>query len=434
MKKTSTALLTLVLALMPLSAQAAAQPFEAMMAQAYATHPALKAQEAKVAAVKAGISAARGGYQPSIDAVGGVGRSYQKIAGASPSSGSDTLAPRDMGVTLVQPVFRGFRTTGAVESAQANYQATRAGLRSVEQSVLFQAAAAYLDMLKGRAVLDLVEQNEKVLQEQLTATQERFKVGEVTKTDVSQAQARLSAATAARIAAQGELVNNRARFLRQIGVPPEELSDPVLAFALPSSADEVLQIAQKENPDLIASGLSEKAAKSDITTARGALLPEINIVGTASRSWEQNLSIPERTDQSTIMARVTIPLYRAGVDYAKTDAARQTANQRRFELEEVRQQVKEQALAAWQTLQTTKATIAATESEIEAAQSALYGVKEESKVGSRTTLDILDAQQEALNARVALIRARHDEALAKLSLLAVMGRLTPAALNVPVER
>lgn len=411
----------------------AAQSFEDALALAYERNPGLQAQRAALRAADEGVAEALSGYHPSVEASSGIGSSKQKLDSNGMFSGSDTLTPKDVGVTLVQPVFRGFRTQGSVNTAEAKVKAARATLKDAEQTLLFEAAQAYLDILKGQSIVSLTRNNEKVLQEQLDATTSRLNVGEVTKTDVSQSIARLNAAVAARTRAEGNLANHRASFTRLIGQPPEELRYPQTSFALPKSAEETAALAEKNNPALLAASFNREAAQANITTAQGALLPEINLVGTISRAWDQSLMIPNRQDNATLMARLTVPLYKSGADYARTRAARQVAVQRRLELEEARRQVKESALCAWQNLETARAALKAFQSEKKANELALYGVQEEAKVGTRTTLDVLNARQELLDAEVNLVKARHDEAIAMLQIKMSNGSLTAEDLGLPVK-
>ncbi len=423
----------LALAALVLCAPAQAQTFEEALAASYEHNPGIQARRAQARAADEGVAEAVSAYRPDIEATGGIGASRQTIAGGDPISKKDTLTPRDVGVSVKQPLFRGFRSQSGVESAQAQAKAAHALLRQGEQGLLFETARIYLDVLQSQSIVELTRNNERLLREQLEATQRRFDVGEVTKTDVSQSIARLNGALAARTRAEGALANDRAAFTRLVGAPPTDLKAP--AFAPPSfrSAEEAAQLAEKNHPSVLAAQLGHEAAKADITKAEGALLPEVNLVGGVSRSWEQNLSIPNRQDSATIMARMTVPLYKSGADYARSRAARETAVQKRLEIEEARRLARENALQAWQDLASAQAAIEAFESEKKANETALYGVQEESKAGTRTILDVLNAQQELLGAEVNLVRARHDRAIALLRLKEAIGDLSPESLKLAVK-
>lgn len=414
------------------NALAADQTFEQALAMAYQSNSSLMAERAKLRAADEKIAEAQSGWRPSADANASIGKSDQKLGSGGSFSGDGSLTPRNAGVVITQPVFSGFRTTEGIKAAKAEIFAQRAQLLNAEQQVLLSAAKAYLDVVQAQNVLSLTRSNEKVLQEQLSATNDRFTNGEVTKTDISQAEARLSVATASRVQAEGELSNSSAAYTRIIGEVPGTLECPEISLDHPSSLDEAVDIAIKANPEVVSALYGQDAAKAGVSVAQGSLLPEVNLVASASRGWDQSLMVPNRQDESTIMARVTVPLYRAGADYAKTRAARETVTQKRFELEEAHKKARENAIMAWQSLTTAKKAIEAHKAAVTATELALNGVRVESKVGTRTTLDVLNAEQEFLNAKVNLVKAEHDRDLAVLQVRASIGTLTAENLNLPV--
>ncbi|MGE4351520.1 MAG: TolC family outer membrane protein [Bdellovibrionales bacterium] len=415
------------------SAMAESQTLEQAMAAAYERNPSLQAQRAKLRAADEKVAQALSGWRPNIEASAGRGISRQKIDDSTMYPDSKTLAPRDVGITVQQPVFSGFKTVAGVRAADAQVEAERAFLETAEQDLLFSAARAYLDVVQAQKVQELMRKNEEVLRQELDATQSRFAIGEVTKTDISQAQARLNVAQAQRIQADGDLTAQRATYTRVIGEVPQELTQPSLTFQGPHSLDEALSLASSRHPQVRAADYAKQAAKEQVTVTQGNLLPEVSIVGSMSRNWEQSITLPDQQDSSTIMARVTVPLYKSGADYARSRAANETVVQKGMELADARARVREGAITAWQALTTARATIKANESGVKAAELALYGVQEESKVGTRTVLDVLNAQQEVLNAKVNLVRSHHDEALAILQVRAAIGDLSAASLKLPVD-
>jgi TolC family type I secretion outer membrane protein len=410
-----------------------AQTLQEALVAAYENNPELQAQRAQLRAVDEGVAVAQSGYRPSVDAVADVGAAYGKIADGGAFAKSDNLSPRSVGITLTQPVFSGFRTSSAVDAAQAEVMAARATLHGAEQKLLLEAAKTYLDVVQAQKVLALTQNNEHVLSEQLTATERRFEVGEVTKTDIAQAQARLNAAISQRIRAEGDLTVARASYTRVIGGQPETLEQPALHLDDPKTLDAAIAQALADHPLLSLARYGEDSARARVEEAKGALLPDVALVASAWRGWDQSAMVPNRQDSAAVMARMTVPLYRSGADYARTRAAHQTATQKRLELEDARQKVREQVITAWQELHTAKSSIKADEAAVGASELALHGVQEESKVGTRTVLDTLNAQQELLSARVNLVRARHDEALAILRVKASVGALTPQELRLPVK-
>lgn len=414
-------------------AQAETQTLEQALAAAYVRNPSLQAERAKLRVVDEKVPEALSGWRPSIDAVAGAGISRQSMKNSATSPDAKTLSPRDVGVTVTQPVFRGFRTVASVRAADAEVAAQRAVLLAAEQNLLLDTARAYLDVVQAQKVRELTLANEEVLRKEVDATQSRFTVGEVTKTDISQAQARVNAAQALRIQAEGDLASRRASYTRLVGEVPQEVVQPMLTLTDPQTLDDAIALAIKNHPSLSAATHAKEAAKENVTVVQGNLMPEVALVGSATRGWEQSLMVPERQDASTIMVRATVPLYRAGADYARSRAANETVVQRGLELDDLRGRVREGAIMAWQSLATSRATIAANRAGVEAAELALYGVQEESKVGTRTVLDVLNAQQELLNAKMNLVRSYHDEALAILQVKASIGDLTASSLKLPVE-
>jgi TolC family type I secretion outer membrane protein len=417
----------------PVSAMAEIQTLEEAWALAYQHDPGLQAQRAKLRATDEQISQALSNWRPSVDAEADAGKNHQTIADHGLFSGSSTLTPRDESITITQPIFRGFRTVGSVHSGKASIKAGRAALEDAEQQLLLDTGKAYLDVMQGQDIVRYNRRNEADLQEQLNATRDRFRVGELKKTDVNQAESRLKIATVARLQAETDLANSRVTFARLVGEMPGTLVPPRLALEQPKTKEEAVSLAEIKNPAVIAADYTREAADADVTIAEGSLLPEVSLVGSATRSVDQNPTIPQRQDSLSLIAKMTIPLYRSGTDYSKSRAAKQTVTERREEFEDARNKARESAGNAWQTLITSRDVITGDKEALDATDKALYGVKEEAKVGTRTTLDVLNAEQELLNARVSVAKAEHDEGLAVLQVRAAVGTLTAEALQLPVE-
>lgn len=405
------------------------QTLEQAMVLAYRNNPALQAEQAKLRAVDEQVSEAESGWRPSIDATTGIGKAYL----SSGEQGNADLSPHSIGATVTQPVFKGFRTVGGIGVAEANVQAERANLQSAEQQLLLDVGTAYLDVVQAGAMLELNANNENVLRKQAEYTKGRFEAGEVTRTDVSQAESRFMSATAARIQAEGALASVRATYARLVGDMPGTLAQPEVD--LPNDVknlDDVIARAESQNPSIIAASFAERSAHEQVGVSEGALLPEVNLVGSVSRGWQQTLSVPGRQDSSQIMAEITVPLYRSGADYARTREALQTESQMRLQREDFLGRVRESAIGAWNGLTSTRAALGSDQAAVDAADLALQGVRAEATVGTRTTLDVLNSEQDLQNARAALIHARHDEAVSVLQTRAAIGELTAAALNLPV--
>ena len=396
------------------------------------TNPTLSAQREALRATNEQVSQALSGFRPNVEADGDIGYQYSNTDPSSGSSSSDSVTPSSIGITLNQPLYRGGRTTASVRSAEFAVQAARATYLSIEQQVLLDAVTAYMDVVREQAVLELSLNNEQVLRRQLQATRDRFQVGEVTRTDVSQAESRLARATADRIAAQGDLDSARATYARVIGRAAGAVSPPPPVTGLPGSLEETIAQAEGNNPAIITANFNERSADANVDVVFGELLPEVSLVGRAQSTYEPSDSI-DQSDTASLTAQVTVPLYQSGAVSSRVREARYSANQSRIQVEETRRDVVENAIQAWETLTTARASIQSLVTQVSAARIALEGTEQEALVGSRTVLDVLDAEQELLDARVSLVRAQRDEVVATYALLAVIGQLTARALGLAVE-
>jgi TolC family type I secretion outer membrane protein len=291
-----------------------------------------------------------------------------------------------------------------------------------------------MDVVQNQAVLDLSINNEQVLRRELEATQDRFRVGEITRTDVAQAESRLAAATADRVQAEGNLQSSRAAFERAVGEPPGLLQPPPERPVLPISRAEAASLAGTNNPNVIAAQFVEAAARDNVRAVRGQLLPQLSIVGDLNKGQETTTTIANRTANSaSIIARMTMPLYEGGAIYSQTRQAVEQIGQRRSEADDTRRQVVQTAEQDWETLQATRARIESLQSTIRAAEIALEGVQQEAAVGARTVLDILDAEQELFTDRVNLVQSQHNEVVTEFDLAQQVGRLTAVDMKLPVQ-
>ncbi len=410
---------------------AGAQTLAETLAGAYATNPTLSAARAELRAVNEGVPQALSNWRPNLTVTGSVGK--QRIdSQASFSSTEETTTPFEATARLIQPLYRGGRTTAATERAEHEVRAQRSTLQSVEQSVLLRAVIAYMDVWRDQAVIEFNINNERVIERQLEATEDRFTVGEVTRTDVAQAETRLAVATAERIAAEGALRTSRAVYEEVVGSSPGVLAPPPPFEGLPVSLEEVVELAVSRNPDILAARFTEKAARRRVREVFGELLPSVQINASLSHSEETNQRSGE-TDRAQILAEVTIPLYQQGAVSSRVREAKQISNQRRIEIDESRRRIEQEAISAWEGLQTARAQIRAFEWGVRAAEIALEGVRQENAVGARTILDILDAEQELLDSQVNLVRSQRDEIIAGFEVFSAIGSLTARDLMLTVE-
>ena len=401
------------------------------LAMSYRTNPDLQAARRALGAVNEGVPQALAGWRPNVNVQASAGQ--QRVDQQdSTFSEEETTTPLSGRFEVEQPLYRGGRTSASTQRAVSNVGAERARLLDTEQDVLLRTVRAYMDVWRDQAILRLNKSNVEVLRRQLEATQDRFDVGEVTRTDVSQAESRLSRAIADRVAARGQLQASRAAYQEVVGRPPEKLADPKPPTTLPANLDKVIEIARSQNPQVRAARFSELAARKNVRAVSGELLPEASLLGRASKSANQSSSDSER-EVFELLAQVTIPLYQSGAVYSRVREAKQTANQRRLELRSARRTVEQEAVNAWEDLKAAQAQIQAFQDQVESAEIALEGVRQENQVGARTVLDVLDAEQELLNAQVDLVRAQRDEIVANYTVLFSLGRLTADARDLPVE-
>ena len=411
---------------------AAAQTLEEALTSAYLNNPTLQAERARVRAVDEEVPAALAGWRPTIELAGDAGTAYSDTEGDPPLSGRDTLAPYGVGLSFVAPLYQGGRIPAEVESAESRVGAGRAQLRAVEQTIMLDTVTAYMDVLRYRAEIELSISSERVVGRQLQAARDRLEVGEATRTDVAQAEARLAQANAERVAAEGGLMSARAFYVQVTGSVPGALAWPPVPMGLPETEEETLLSATGGNPSIEAASSLADAAQADIEAAAAALKPQVAIVGDLRQRYNRSDMVDQATDAS-VMATLRVPLYQGGAANARVRQARQVAAQRLLELDQSRRTVQEQAAHAWRALTGARAQIDAFESQVAAAAVALDGVEQETRVGLRTTLDVLDAEQEHFQAQINLVRAKREEIVAAYRVKSAVGALTARALGLPVE-
>lgn len=405
-----------------------------VLAYTYENSLLLNANRTEVKVADEGVAKAKSGYRPMIVAEGAANRAKYKNTydnAALAYKQKAYLNPVDMSLNFVQPVFSGLGTVNAVESARQNVKSARADLMNSEQAVLLDAAAVYMDVIRDEAVLNLQKNQEKVLKKHLASYEKKFKAGVLTKTDVSQAKARSAGATAARIAAEGQLQVSKATFYSVVGIEPNQLKDVSdTIFALPENLDGAINEALSENPRIKAAQYATAAAESAVKAKKGALMPQVNLSGGIGRQKE-HVSI-KQSDYWQVGANLSIPLFQSGQEYADIRQARQEENKYRILWNKTIQDVRAETTAAWESHTAVKAQIASIKKQIEASKMALDGVIREANVGSRTVLDVLDAEQEHLDNQVALVKAHRDEVVFAFALMASVGRMNPTALNLDV--
>jgi outer membrane protein len=425
------------------AAAAGATPMNTALAQAYQNNPQLNAQRAATRAVDENVAIALGGYRPRVSATGSLTESYlENLTRAAPANVCNPAGGRNCGsvtattygITATQTLFNGFQTGNRTRQAEAQVFAARETLRTSEQTVLLSAATAYMNLLRDTALLDLQRNNVTVLEATLRQTRDRFNVGEVTRTDVAQAESRLAAGRSSLLTAQSNYVTSRAQYQQVIGVAPGRL---LTAMAVdrysPRTLPAALARARTEHPSITTAAYNVDVAAYQVKVAEGALYPTATLQGSAQKTQGSTTNLTTAQSLSAaVTAQVSVPIYQGGGEYATIRQAKETLGQRRLDLDTARDQVQSTVTQAWGQLEAAKAQIEATKAQIAAAEIALNGVSEEARVGQRTTLDVLNAQQDLVNARAAGVTAERDRVVASYTVLAAVGGLSPQVLGLGI--
>ncbi|HEY8567456.1 MAG TPA: TolC family outer membrane protein [Beijerinckiaceae bacterium] len=446
-----------------------AETLESALARAYGGNPTLNAQRASVRATDENVPRAKSLSRPRINATADAGAAYSEssapglegeaataalrslnsannataaggaggVGGTGGRVGRSSVSrtlPRGFGVQVDQTLFNGFRTENSIRQAESQVLGARETLRNTEQDVLFQAAQFYMNVLRDTARLSLQRNNVEVLEEQLRQTRDRFNVGEVTRTDVAQAESRLALARSQVSVAESDLRTSIAQFRQIIGVEPRQLAPgrPVDRL-VPGSIDSAIAIAMDEHPNIKSAMHAVDAAELQVKVTEGELLPSVTLSGAASQRYDTGQQGAEAFS-AQLVARLTVPIYEGGEVYARARQAKEIAGQRRIDVETARDAVRATLIQSWGQLEAAKAQIIATQAQVQAAEIALNGVREEARVGQRTTLDVLNAQQELLNARVNLIIAQRDRVVFSYAVARSIGRLTTRVLGLNVAQ
>jgi outer membrane protein len=457
---------------------ASAETLEEALADAYLINPVLNAERARLRATDEQVAVAKSGLRPFISGsadtsflntntsvnqaqgqssspfnvitttgtcanpAGGVTCAPANSVAAVPvddifstrQAGTDdgVTNPRGYSVQLTQPLFEGFQNLNAIRQAKATVQAAREALRAVEQTVLLDAATAYVNVVRDQAIVRLRENDVTVLTEQLKATKDRFDVGEVTRTDVAQAEARRSEALATLAAAQANLKTSRAAYEQIIGHPPGNLVTPgSIRHLLPGTINDAMTLGDGENPIILAAVYDEEASLYAVQQIMGEMLPVVTLEAQYQKRFDLGSNVDSQ-EETRVTGRVNVPFYQGGGVSARVRQAKETNNQLKKQVEDARLRVHADVIANWGILQSSGPAIESAQAAVEANKIALTGVREEEKVGQRTTLDVLDATRELLNSQIGLVTALRDRIVAEYSVYAAIGRMDAQTLGLPV--
>ncbi|MGY8664605.1 TolC family outer membrane protein [Bradyrhizobium sp. UFLA05-109] len=415
-----------------LPAAALAEALPEALAKAYQTNPQLNAERARQRATDENVPQALAGYRPQI--VASLSAGLQSVRNLLPDNTiqTATLKPWTIGVTVTQTLFNGFRTANSVRVAELQVQSGREALRNVGQGVLLDGVTAYTNVLANQSLVEAQRSNVAFLRETLAVTQRRLNAGDVTPTDTAQAEARLNRGLADLNAAEVALAISQATYAQVIGNPPSQLRPAeVVDRYLPRSREDALAMAIREHPAVMAAGFDVDVASTNIRVAEGALLPSANVQGSASHSRDSDPTLGTfGTDQASIVANVTAPIYDGGQAASQTRQAKEVTAQSRLVLDQVRNQARTAATSAWVANEGAKIAVSASESEVKAATVALQGVQREAAGGQRTTVDVLNSQADLIQAKARLIGALRDRVIASYTLLSAVGHLDVKTLSL----
>jgi outer membrane protein len=416
-----------------------AETMPSALVKAYQNNPQLNAQRASARATDEAVPQALSGYRPRLSVTGTLGEQYTDITTKAfdektgthvYSRNHGTTTPWTGGGTVTQTLFNGFQTANRTRAAESQVSSAREGLRVMEQTVLLAAATAYMDVLRDTANLEVQRTNVRVLEETLKQTRDRFNVGEVTRTDVAQAEAQLAAGQSAVAAAESVLNSSRATYRQVIGVEPVNLApgSPVDRFS-PRTLFVAIDTGLIENPNVTSAMYGVDIAYLQIKINEGALFPNLTLQGNVQQTSFPQLQIVQQFTAS-VVGQLTIPIYQGGGEFSLIRQSKESLAQQRLNLDQVRNQARQAVVQSWGQVEAAKAQVLAAQSQVASSEVALNGVREEARVGQRTTLDVLNAQQALVNARVALVVAQHDRVVASYNLLAAVGRLSPQVLGL----
>jgi outer membrane protein len=414
------------------SSPALALDLSAALASAYLQNPDLNAARANARSVDEGVPSAKSGYRPKISASADAGRSWTDSKTPGRSSHTE-LFPSGVGVAVNQTLYNGNRMQNSVRQAESAVLGARETLRNTEQNTLLDGVTAYMNVVRDTALSNLRQNNVNVLSEQVRQTKDRFNVGEVTRTDVAQAEARLAGSKSDLAISQSNLRASIARFKQVIGADPKKLDPvrPVAPVRLPKTQGEAVGRALQDHPAIAATLHGVDQQTLQVKIVEGELYPTVSLSGSLARRFDTSVEKDRRTSAS-VVGQVSIPIYDGGSAYARTRSAKETLGERRLQVDSARDRVVQAVVASWALMEATGFQIEGAAAQVAAAEIALNGVREEARVGQRTTLDVLNAQQELLNARVAQVTAQRDRVVASYSLLSATGQLSARTLGLKV--
>ncbi|MCB4770087.1 TolC family outer membrane protein [Ancylobacter sp. Lp-2] len=424
------------------SLPAAAQTLDQALVSAYSGNPTLNSQRAATRATDEYVPIALGGYRPQVFGSASIGAQWSETRVSSGSAAAllnngntisnSRLFPSGFGITISQTIYDGLRTANSVRGAESQVRGQRELLRNTEQLVLLDGVTAYMNVLQNSALVELQKQNLAALQEELRAARDRFAVGEITRTDVAQAEASVANAQSLLSQAQSNLTTSQAVFFQVTGLKAVKLSpgrpiDPML----PKNVDAAIQLGLGHHPAVKAAEFAVDASMSNVKVAESALSPQLTLNGAAASNYNSS-STAERATSAAATLNLSVPIYQGGGEFATIRQSKELLSQSRIEVDVNRDQVRANVVQYWGALVASKDAIESAQASVAANEIALRGVREEWRVGQRTTLDVLNAQTALFNARASLVIAQRDRVVASYAVLSAIGDLNSAKLRLKV--
>ncbi len=415
---------------------ASAETLQDALAMAYQTNPTIRAERARLRATEQLKAQAWSQTLPQVRANAAYSKLDETQTLNPVISGGGTqevdLNPLTADVSAEQLIFNGFRNINAIKQARARVRAGGAQLIGVEQDVLTRVATAYFDVLRDETNFESNRKNVEVLIRQKQEADLRFKVGEVTKTDVAQADARLAGARAGLAASQARLAASRAIYAELVGQAPQTLEPTPQLPSLPESLDAAKALADEYSPRVVAAREIEDASRKQVAIAKGAIAPTISV--TAGYQYaEEPSTFVEKDESFSYGIRASAPIFLGGANWSRIKEARALYDSSRQETYEAERRAESEVTVAWEQYVAAGLTINSASAQVSANELALTGVRRESQVGTRSTLDVLNAELELLNSRLNLANAQRDERVAAFALLAAAGVLNPDAIGIDAE-
>lgn len=393
-----------------------------ILRQAYESNPALLAAREELKGTRELYPQARAGWLPSVQGEGSIYATDIESSNFSAGTGATT---KDMTLSLDQPIWRGGITFAETARARDMISAGEAVLKQVEQDVFLEIATIYINLIRDAKILSLRMENEQILLSEWKAAWERWKGGALTVTDVEQTRARYLSAHSSYIEARNDFDNSKAEFEELTTIPvPKALYMPQIDFEFPSTVEEMIDLAEKRNPEIHVFQFQQYAAEHDVDALFREMFPKISAFASYNKQYDPQPGIVSDSETETVGLRATISFFEGGAMRSRVRQAKNDAKRQEYAIQDTIRRLRQEVIGNWRTYQSARQKMKIQKEEIQAAEKALIGIREEARMGARTILDILDADRDVINAKSGLVDTRRDELVAKLSLAHSLGLLS----------